>query len=189
LPGGWKMRFIRYTSSVAIILIAASPAAGMEPSISVAPVQSDKGEVMQVRASIRISAAPEAVWAVISDCVGAPRIILHLESCRISERDPRGRWDVREHVINPPLLPKMRTTVRNEFEPPRRLSFRLLSGDMKASDGAWTLRTDGKDTILSYDALVAPNFSAPQFLIARSIRTDFPKMLKEIDRASRQEPR
>ena len=139
---------------------------------------------MHVRASIHISAPPSAVWAVLSDCSRAPQLIPHLESCRIVERDPRGRWDVREHVINPPLLPKMRTLVRNEFAPARRLGFSLISGDMKASDGAWTLKTEGNGTLLSYDAHFAPNFSAPQFLVARSISTDFPKMLRAIAVAS-----
>jgi uncharacterized membrane protein len=155
-----------------------------EPSIVVTPATTDKGEVTHVRASIRINAPPANVWATITDCARAPRIIPHLESCRLIERDPAGRWDVREHVINPPLLPKMRTIVRNEFTPSKRLSFRLLSGDMKTSDGAWTLQPDKGGTILSYDAFVAPNFAAPQFLVSRSISNDFPRMLRAIAKAS-----
>lgn len=173
----------------AIIFLIGFPAFAGEPSITVSPVQTHKGEAMHVRASMRIGAKPDAVWAVVSNCQRAPTIIPYLESCRVSERDPRGRWDIREHVINPPLLPKMRTLVRNDFDPPRKLTFRLLSGDMKVSDGAWTLRPEGHDTILSYDAIVAPSFSAPQFLVSRSIKTDFPKMLREIDRASRDRDR
>ena len=155
-----------------------------EPAIAVTPATTDKGEVTHVRASIRISAPPASVWATITDCARAPRIIPHLESCRLVERDPRGRWDVREHVINPPLLPKMRTVIRNDFTPSKRLAFRLLSGDMKASDGAWTLKADKGGTILSYDAFVAPNFAAPQFLVSRSISNDFPRMLRAIAKAS-----
>jgi hypothetical protein len=55
---------------------------------------------------------------------------------------------------------------------------------MKASDGAWTLESDGPATILSYDAHVAPNFAAPQFLVANSINADFPRMLRAIGQAS-----
>jgi hypothetical protein len=172
-----------------LVLSAFSPAFGAEPSIAVSPVLTDKGEAMHVRASIRIAAKPESVWTVVSNCQLAPKIIPHLESCRVSERDARGRWDIREHVINPPLLPKMRTVVRNDFDAPRKLSFRLLSGDMKVSDGAWTLQPEGGGTLLLYDAIVAPGFSAPQFLVTRSIKTDFPKMLREIERASLQQSR
>lgn len=174
----------RCVLALLVVAISVSTAMGAEPSISVTPIRTDKGDVMHVRASIRISAPPVAVWAVLSDCGRAPQLIPHLESCRIVERDPRGRWDVREHVINAPFLPKMRTLVRNEFTPAQRLGFSLVSGDMKASDGAWTLKTEGAGTVLSYDAHVAPSFSAPQFLIAKSISTDFPKMLRAIAQAS-----
>lgn len=178
------MARFRFVLQTVLVLISASPALSGEPAVSVTPVRTEKGEVMHVKASIRIKASPQAVWAVLSDCARAPQLIPHLESCRIIERDPRGRWDVREHVINPPLLPKMRTLVRNEFLHSRQLAFRLVSGDMKASDGAWTLRLEGDETILSYDAHVAPNFAAPQFLVANSISNDFPKMLRAIGQAS-----
>lgn len=79
----------------------------------------------------------------------------------------------------------MRIIVRNDFMPAKRLTFRLVSGDLKASDGAWTLERRGGRTLLSYDALVAPKFAAPQFLVTRSIKSDFPQMLRAIDRASR----
>ncbi len=163
---------------------AATVAWGAEPVISVSPVTTANGDVMRVRASMEIAASPEKVWAILSDCAGAPKVIPHLESCKVLKRDPGGRWDIREHVVNPPLLPKLRMVVRNEFKPPRRLEFRLLSGDMKASDGAWTLTRKGKGSILAYDALVAPGFPAPQFLVSRSISSDFPRMLRAIARES-----
>lgn len=175
---------IRLTACTMAAAAVWSPAFGAEPAIDVSPAKTEKGDVMRVRASIRIEATPDVVWSVLIDCAGAPRVIPHLESCRVVERDKAGRWDMREHVINPPLLPKMRMIVRNDFTAPRRLAFRLVSGDMKASDGEWTLAPEGKHTLLSYDALVAPSFAAPQFLVSRSISIDFPQMLRAIERAS-----
>lgn len=171
--------------AVQLAAVAFPGALAAEPFVEVTPAMTEKGEVMRVRASIQIDASPASVWAVLSDCGLAPAIIPHLESCRILERGGAGRWDVREHVINPPLLPKMRIVVRNDFVAARSLTFRLVSGDMKASDGAWMLARRGGQTLLSYDAHVAPNFTAPQFLVTRSIRNDFPQMLRAIDRASR----
>lgn len=181
---------LRRTMMTAVLTLAAAgiplPASGAEPDIEVSPVATAQGDVMRVRASIRIEAPQATVWTVLSDCAKAVGIIPHLTSCKVLQRDPAGRWDVREHVIEPPLVPRMRTIVRNDFTAPRRLTFRLVSGDMKASDGAWTLRAEGRWTHLSYDALVAPAFPAPSFLVSRSIRSDFPRMLRAIDRASRE---
>lgn len=178
------MAHFRFIFLTGLVLTSASPTMSNDLAISVTPIRTEKGDVVHVKASIRIKASPETVWEILSDCARAPQLIPHLQSCRIVERDPRGRWDIREHVINPPLLPTMRTLVRNEFITSKRLSFRLLSGDMKVSDGAWTLRPEGPETILNYDAHIAPHFAAPQFLVANSISNDFPRMLRAIAKAS-----
>lgn len=176
-----RLRFVLLT---VLVLHPSSRTMSSDPVISVTPVRTEKGVVTHVRASIRINASPQAVWEILSDCGRAPQLIPHLESCRIVARDPHGRWDVREHIINPPILPKMRTLVRNEFIHSKQLSFRLMSGDMRASDGAWTLRPEGTETILSYDAHVAPKLAVPQFMVANSISNEFPRMLRAISEAS-----
>ncbi len=179
---------VRNQTVLAILTIVgaftATAATAAEPVVIVSPVTTAKGDAMHVRASMEIAASPAKVWAILSDCAGAPKVIPHLESCKVLKRDAGGRWDIREHVVNPPFLPKLRMVVRNEFKPPSRLEFRLLSGDMKASDGAWTLTRKGTGSILAYDAIVAPGFPAPQFLVARSIGSDFPRMLRAIAKES-----
>jgi hypothetical protein len=74
--------------------------------------------------------------------------------------------------------------VRNDFTQHRRLAFKLQSGDMRISDGAWVLKLVNGRTRLSYEAIIAPKSSAPQFIISRAIAQDFPAMLRAIQRAS-----
>ena len=156
---------------------AALAQSGREPFVEAVDAG---GGATRVRAQIDIDAPPAAVWSVLTDCGQGPKIIPHLESCKILERDPAGRWDVRDHVVNPPLLPRIRTIVRNDFTPERKLAFRLVGGDMKRSDGAWTLEPIGKGVRLSYDSMIELGFYAPQFLVARSIESDFPTMLRNV---------
>lgn len=80
----------------------------------------------------------------------------------------------------------MGTVIRNDFTTSKRPEFRLISGDMRASDGAWTLQQLGSGTILSYDAFVAPNFNAPQFFASRSISNDFQRIVRAIAKASQE---
>ena len=159
-------------------------AASIEPFVEIFPVSTPGGAATRVKAVIEIEANPAAVWAVITDCARAPKVIPHLESCRIVEKGPSGSWDVREHIINPPFLPRIRTLVRNDFTQHRRLAFKLQSGDMRISDGAWLLKLVNGRTRLSYEALIAPKYAAPQFIISRAIAQDFPAMLRAIQRAS-----
>jgi hypothetical protein len=64
------MRF-RFFLQAAMIAGFAGPALSAEPAISVTPVRTEKGDVMHVKTSIRISASPQAVWAILSDCARA----------------------------------------------------------------------------------------------------------------------
>ncbi|NDA46661.1 MAG: hypothetical protein EBY21_05165 [Alphaproteobacteria bacterium] len=146
-----------------------------------------KADTTQIRASIRIKASPKAVWFALSDCDNAPKIIPDLESCKVIDKDPASHWDIREHVISPRFLPRLKTIVRNEFTPCQRLKFKLLEGDLRLSDGSWTLKAQGDTTLVSYEAVIALKTSLPQFIISQSIESDFPKMLKAIQKASLQQ--
>lgn len=151
-------------------------------------VETDKrADAAHIRASIDIAAPPEVVWSVITDCARAPHIIPNLESCHIIQHDPAGHWDVREHIINwAVLLPKLHTVVRNSYESGHRMLFKRVDGDMRVSQGEWRVEpaADGKASRLYYNALVAPNFPVPEFLVEHAIHEDFPNLLRAIERAS-----
>ncbi len=145
----------------------------------------DKLGAAQVRASIDIAAPPLVVWYVITDRARQPQIVPHLESCRIVKRDPAGRWDVREHIINwAALLPKLRTVVRTSYDGTHRMLFKRVDGDMRISQGVWRIGPTPRGSRLYYTALVAPNFPVPQFMVERTINSDLPTLLRAITQAS-----
>jgi uncharacterized protein YndB with AHSA1/START domain len=179
----------RIVTLTCCLLVAASIGVSAARSASGDPVvqveTDDKANAAHVRASIDIAAAPLVVWKVLTDCARMPQIFPNLESCRIVEKDPEGRWDVRENVIDwAVLMPKLRTVVRNTFEVGRRLTFKRVSGNMRVSDGEWTLERHAHGTRLSYNALVAPDFPVPQFLIEQAVHNDMPNLLRAIQKAS-----
>ena len=166
-------------------LICVTSSFAQQPFVDVAATPEEG--VTAIRARYKIDAPPQIVWSVLTDCPGGKLILPHFESCRILTRDPAGRWDLREHVMNPPLLPRVRTVARNQFDAPRRLSFKLVEGDLRVSEGAWHLIADGKATKLHYEARVAPAFSVPQFLLEAAIRRDFTAMLLALEKVSLRE--
>ncbi|WP_304163874.1 SRPBCC family protein [Phenylobacterium aquaticum] len=93
-----------------------------------------------IRAGIDIAAPREVVWRVMTDCALAPRISVGLKSCRVLQRDPQGRWDVREHVSRLiPVLPQIRTEFRTDYAPIEGFAYRRTGGDMKVLEGRWRL--------------------------------------------------
>ncbi len=160
-------------------------AATGEPVVRVST--DEKANAAHIRASIDIAASPAVVWAVLTDCKRMPRIMPNVESCRIVKHDSAGKWEIREHVINwAALMPKIRTIVRNTYDVGRRLVFKRIGGDMRISEGEWKLEptANALGTRLSYNALVAPDFPVPQFMIKQAIHTDMPNLLLAIQRAS-----
>jgi len=171
------------------LCLAAILAAGTLRALAGEPivhVETDEARsAAHVRASIDIAAPPQTVWSVITDCARAPRIIPNLESCHILKHDPAGHWDIREHVINwAALMPKIHTVVRTNYETGKRIIFKRVDGDMRVSQGEWKLEPNAHGTHLSYNALVAPNFPVPEFMIEHAVHEDMPNMLRAIERAS-----
>jgi len=171
---------------LATALLAGSPigAAAGEPALQIDHDQAT--DAMRVRATIDIAAPPAIVWAVLADCDRAPKIIPNMESCRVVQRDPAGKWELRETVLAVMLLPRIRSVVRNEMEPGRRLVFKRVGGDMRISDGELRIEplAKGKATRVHYEALFATSMIVPQFLIDQAAARDFPTFFRNIERES-----
>ncbi|MFZ0845095.1 MAG: SRPBCC family protein [Pseudolabrys sp.] len=179
------MRLMAGLLAAAVIAAGASQARAGDPVVS---VETDaKANAAHVRASIDIAAPPPIVWAVITDCARSPHIIPNLESCRIIKHDPGGRWDIREHIINwAALFPKLRTVVRTSYEFGHRMLFKRVDGDMRISEGEWRVEpmANAHATRLYYNALVAPSFPVPEFMVERTVHSDLPNVLRAIQTAS-----
>jgi hypothetical protein len=81
------------------------------------------GAAGTVRGSVEIAASPSIVFAVMTDCAKALRIVRGLKSCRVLQRDPEGRWDVREHRVSWSVLPSVRNVFRSDYVPDRSIRF------------------------------------------------------------------
>ncbi|WP_340646783.1 SRPBCC family protein [Phenylobacterium sp.] len=177
-------------------LLAAPPAAAWEPTDQVlaglsrgayVEVRPDPdGASGLIRAVEEIAAPPEVVWSLLTDCDLAPRMAPGLKSCRILQRDPGGRWDVREQIARPPLMPRFRSVVRSDFEPPRRLRFRRTDGDLKVLEGEWRLTplAGGRATRVVYESRAASPYAAPGALVRLVLRRDVLAALAALKRES-----
>ena len=133
-------------------------------------------------AAIDIAAPQAVVWAVMTDCDLAPKMVDNLQSCRIVERDPAGRWDIREQVSKGGLLPSVRTVYREDFEPTHKMTFHRTGGDLKVLEGEWRLEPQGDQVRVTYEARVAAPFSVPGWVARLALRHDVPMALLALRR-------
>lgn len=179
-----------------VALLCASPAQAWEPTSPVlaglsrgpyVEVRPDPdGASGLIRAAEEIAAPPEVVWALLTDCALAPRMAPGLKSCRILERDPAGRWDLREQIARPTLMPRFRSVVRSDFEPPKRLRFRRTEGDLKILEGEWRLTplAGGRATRVVYESRAASPYAVPGALARLVLRRDVLAAMAALKRES-----
>ncbi len=171
------MTFLRFFCLILCASIHPAAQAQVLPVIDVL----EEGTAWRVRVEATFAAPAQQIWSVLTDCSRAPAFVPHLESCRILGKDQAARWDVRENIVNPPLLPRMRTIVRSDYRPPLSFTYKLVSGDMRRSEGAWTLTPQNGGTRVVYVALIEPSLPAPGFLVANAIKADLPEMFRSLD--------
>ncbi|HVN46112.1 MAG TPA: SRPBCC family protein [Steroidobacteraceae bacterium] len=134
----------------------------------------------RVRAAVLISAPPEAIWSAVTDCRQARAFVPGLLRCRRLDGAPDGSWQDVEHEVRYSwLLPTVRYVFRAWYEPPHRIDFHRISGDLKEEEGTWLLTptADGAGTLVEYEVYIDPGFWIPQALVTHSLRKDIPAVL------------
>jgi uncharacterized protein YndB with AHSA1/START domain len=134
----------------------------------------------RVRAAVLIRARPEAIWNVMTDCRQTMSFVPGLKFCRRVDGAPDGRWaDIEQEIRYSWFLPTVRYIFRADYDRPRRIDFRRISGDLKEEEGTWVLTAtaDGAATVVEYEMYLDPGFWIPQVLVNRSLRKDLPAAL------------
>jgi uncharacterized protein YndB with AHSA1/START domain len=134
----------------------------------------------RVRAAVLIKAKPEAIWAAITDCREALRFVPGLRLCRRIDGAPDGRWaDIEQEINYSWYLPTVHNVLRADCDPPRRIDFHRVSGDLEQEEGTWLLTptAGGSATVVEYEMYLDPGFWAPRWLVNRTLRKDVPGAL------------
>jgi hypothetical protein len=139
-----------------------------------------------IHAVVDIPAAPRTVWAVMTDCKLAFRMIGNLESCKVVHGDQSAGWDIREQVTRGNLfLPDIRNVVRSDYQPYSSIRFRKAGGDLAIEDGEWRLEAlPSGGTRVTYVNRVKANILAPSFVVREGMRSSTPKVLLALRKES-----
>jgi len=172
--------FATLTAATAGAAIAAEP----PPAVMVSP--DPNGAAGFIQAQEDIDAPRQTVWDVMVNCARVPKLMASVKSCRVLERDPAGRWDVREQVTTASILPAVRTVMRSDYDAPHTVEFHRTDGDFKILEGEWRLEPldGGTRTRLYYTTRVSSPVPAPGPLIRALLRSNMTKSLVNLRAAS-----
>ena len=151
-----------------------------EVVVEAATASDPEGSRGRVRAAVLIEARPEAIWAVITDCREAVKFVPGLRLCRRVDGAPDGRWvNIEQEIDYSWFLRTVHNVLRADCDPPRRIDFHRVSGDLKQEEGSWLLTPTpgGSATVVEYEMYLDPGFWIPQWLINRTLRKDVPGAL------------
>ncbi|MDO9224026.1 MAG: SRPBCC family protein [Caulobacter sp.] len=141
-----------------------------------------RGATGLVHGAIDIAAPPDVVWGAITDCANAARVAPGGRGCRLVERDPAGRWDVRELTVGwSPLAPPFRTRFRSEFEARRVIRFHCVGGDVAVCFGEWRLEAlPGGRTRVLYENRATSPIPAPASMARMAMRHNLLRSLESL---------
>lgn len=142
-----------------------------------------KGAPALARGVIDIDAPAPVIWKLMVDCAATRRIMPSNRGCKVLERDPKGRWDVREHIMKTPLDPTLTAVFRSEMEPNKKLTFNRVSGEMKVLSGEWRLEAlpSGKTRVI-HEMRMQPEMAAPGMLVRSFVKGEVSKGLANLKR-------
>jgi ribosome-associated toxin RatA of RatAB toxin-antitoxin module len=106
--------------------------------------------------SAEVNAPIERCWEVVEDVAGAPEWQGGLVQLEVVERDEQERPVVCD-ALSDAKLRKVRTRQRFAYEPPDRLSWKMIDGELDSMEGHWELEDlgDGR-TRVTYGLAVDP---------------------------------
>jgi ribosome-associated toxin RatA of RatAB toxin-antitoxin module len=137
--------------------------------------------VADIHAAVRINASPEEVFLTLTDCSRALRFVPHLKRCKVLETAPDGSWqNVEQQVDYGWLAPRANYVFHAEYEKFSRIRFSNVRGDFHENRGVWMFRSldDGRSTLVTYEARIAPAFYVPRWMMRNMLRRDLPDLMR-----------
>lgn len=144
---------------------------------------------IDVFGAIDITASPEVIWNIMTDCSRGNSLVKGMLSCSVLESHPEGHYDIREQVFDMGLfLPNVKTQFRSEYVPLKSITLRRIGGDLKIQDTLWTFTDLGNgSTRVTYRGTLLLKFPVPRGLLQKATRKDTPQILRNLRATAEQD--
>jgi len=133
-----------------------------------------------VQAAILVHTNAQLIWKLITNCDSVATFVPGLKRCARLQTTPDGSWSIVEHDISySVLMPVIHSIVRSHYQPPHRVDFTGVGGNVKSESGSWVLEPvpDAALTRVEYSITIEPGFFIPRTVVRRSLSRELPVML------------
>jgi len=157
-----------------------------EDSLQRGEILTDFGDARRfqgrIRAAVLVNAAPEKIWAILSDCESAPEYLDSVESCELVETLDDGQAQVfRQRAKLRWFMPSFEHEFRLDYEPYDRMRVTRVSGPFEQLDGVWWLVPEASgQTRVVYRLDIEPGPLIPRFLLSRPLRHDILNAMRAV---------
>jgi len=165
-----------------LALSVATPVLAAEPAPAVVVTSDPDGGAGIITAVEDIDAPRQTVWDIMVDCSRVAKMMASVKYCRVLQRDPSGRWDIREQVTKATIMPGARVVMRSDYDAPHTVEFHRTDGDFRILEGEWRLEPldGGTRTRLFYRTRVSSPVPAPAFIVRAMLRGNLTASLENL---------
>lgn len=149
-----------------------------------------EGALLKVRSVIAADAAPATCYAVLADLDHLADFVPQMKSSRVISA-PGAPIRLRQvgDASAGPFHYTIDVTLAVKTDPPRRLEFERVAGNMSAMRGSWNVTGDGARCEIRYEADLEPEFWVPPLIGPRLMKSQVDEqmhgLLAEIERRAR----
>ncbi len=124
----------------------------------------------------------QEIWDFIASCDSVFLYLPGVRSCELLKVEYEENSDtttLRQRVKKSWVLPTLEYIIVVRRQPPSRIDFKLLEGDLKNMEGGWRFETLAGEpgVVVTHEIRIRPKFPVPRWLLRRSMRKDVPDML------------
>lgn len=116
--------------------------------------------IHQEAKTVEVGAAPEAVFAALTDFERLPEWQASIKSCAVLERYPDGMGREVEYVLDAKVA-AVRYILALDYDAPHRVRSTYVRGDLKDLNAEWVMEPAGDITLVSLHLEIDPGLPLP----------------------------
>lgn len=170
----------------AVLMLSCAQAAYGLGKVDVKAIDHGAGKLKEVKAVAYVDAPPTKVWKAVTDYANYKLFFPRIAKSKLENRSGNVAYATL-HLDLP--FPFQGTWYTNRYdENPKNMSmtWKMVNGSIKYTDGGWTLKPQGKGTLATYHVRTDVNIPLiPQALVNQVTKQTIPNIFQGLEKRAK----